>query len=368
MAVKEYPFYLKATVILFGLVLLVYVLLALGDILVPFCFAILIAILLNPFCTWLQRRLPKVLAVIITLLTAIIVLGSIFYLVSIQVAQFGQAIPALKLKFDALIDGVENFILVHFGIATDKQLDFIKSALNSSEALVGRTIGTVLGTLSVIIIIPVYVFMMLFFKTLILNFLYEVFSEEQSQRVGEILSQTKSAIQSYIVGLLIEMIIVSTLNSTALLILGVKYAILLGFLGGMLNMLPYIGGIIAIALPVLIATVTKDGYSTQLGIIIAYLIIQFIDNNIIFPRFVSVKVQINALISIIVVLLGNALWGISGMFLSIPFIAVLKIIFDRIEDLKPWGRLFGNTVPVTHMGQVWGKNRMPRIRKLRENV
>jgi predicted PurR-regulated permease PerM len=368
MAVKEYPFYLKATVILFGLVLLVYVLLALGDILVPFCFAILIAILLNPFCTWLQRRLPKVLAVIITLLTAIIVLGSIFYLVSIQVAQFGQAIPALKLKFDALIDGVENFILIHFGIATDKQLDFIKSALNSSEALVGRTIGTVLGTLSVIIIIPVYVFMMLFFKTLILNFLYEVFSEEQSQRVGEILSQTKSAIQSYIVGLLIEMIIVSTLNSTALLILGVKYAILLGFLGGMLNMLPYIGGIIAIALPVLIATVTKDGYSTQLGIIVAYLIIQFIDNNIIFPRFVSVKVQINALISIIVVLLGNALWGISGMFLSIPFIAVLKIIFDRIEDLQPWGRLFGNTVPVTHMGQVWGKNRTPRIRKLRENV
>ncbi len=359
MPVKEYPFYLKATVVLFGLVLLTNILLALGNILVPFCFAILIAILLNPLCTYLQRRLPKALAVILTLLTAIIILGAIIYLLTIQVAQFGQELPALKLRFESLIDGLENYILAHFGVATDKQVAYIKELLNSSQALVGRTLGTVLGTLTVIFIIPVYVFMMLFYKPLILNFLYEVFKEEHSARVGEILLQTKSAIQSYIVGLLIEMLIVSSLNSTALLILGVKYAILLGFIGGMLNMLPYIGGIIAITLPVLIATVTKDGYSTQLGIVIAYMIIQFIDNNIIFPRFVSIKVQINALISVIVVLLGNALWGISGMFLSIPFIAVLKIIFDRIDDLKPWGKLFGHTVPVKHMGQVWGKRKRP---------
>lgn len=363
MAVKEYPFFLKATVILFGLFLLSYILLTLGGILVPFSFAILIAILLNPLCSWLQLRLPKIPAVIITLLTAIVILGSIIFFLATQVSQFGQEIPALKLKFEAMIDGVENYILLHFGVATQRQVAFIKAALNSSQALVGQTLGTVLGTLSLIFIIPVYVFMMLFYKTLILNFLYEVFSEEHSQRVGEILRETKSAIQSYIVGLLIEMLMVSALNSVALLILGVKYAILLGFVGGMLNMLPYIGGIIAIALPVLIATVTKDGYSTQLGIIIAYMIIQFIDNNIIFPRFVSIKVRINALVSVIVILLGNALWGISGMFLSIPFVAVLKIIFDRVDGLKPWGKLFGDTVPTRHMGQVWSRRKKPEVKK-----
>ena len=105
------------------------------------------------------------------------------------------------------------------------------------------------------------------------------------------------------------------------------------------------------ALPVLIATVTRDGYSTQLGIIASYLVIQFIDNNIIFPRFVSVKVQINALISIVIVLLGNALWGISGMFLSVPVVAVLKIIFDRIDGLRPWGKLLGDNVPTRYLGQ-----------------
>jgi predicted PurR-regulated permease PerM len=235
--------------------------------------------------------------------------------------------------------------------------------MDSSQALLGRTLNTVLGTLSIIFLIPVYVFMMLYYKELILNFLYEVFAEEHSQRVGEILKETKNAIQSYVVGLLIEMLFVAVLNSTALIILGVKYGILLGVIGAILNMLPYIGGIIAIGLPVLMATVTKDGYSTQLEIIVAYILIQFIDNNIIFPRFVSLKVKINALVSIIVVLMGNALWGVSGMFLSIPFVAVLKIIFDRVDDLKPWGKLLGDTVPVKDMAKVLGRRKAREIQK-----
>ncbi|MEO8820179.1 MAG: AI-2E family transporter, partial [Ginsengibacter sp.] len=163
------------------------------------------------------------------------------------------------------------------------------------------------------------------------------------------------AIQSYMVGLLIEAIIIAILNSAALFILGVQYALLLGIIGALLNVLPYIGGIIAIILPILIATVTKDGYSAQIGIIIAYSIIQFIDNHILVPRIVSSQVKINALVTLIIVLLGGSIWGISGMFLSVPFIAVLKIIFDRVDGLKPWGKLLGSEVPVLHKGQIWGK-------------
>ena len=108
-------------------------------------------------------------------------------------------------------------------------------------------------------------------------------------------------------------------------------------------MIPYVGGLIAIALPVLISMVTKDplNYTTPLVIIAAYIVIQFIDNNIIVPRVVSSKVEVNAFVSIVIVLLGGALWGISGMFLSIPFVAILKIIFDRVNELKPWGMLLG---------------------------
>ena len=138
--------------------------------------------------------------------------------------------------------------------------------------------------------------------------------------------------------------------------------ILLGVLGAILNMLPFIGGILAVILPILIATVTKDGFHTQLLVIIAYIVIQFTDNHFLVPYIVSSKVKINALISIIVVLLGGAVWGISGMFLSIPFIGVLKIIFDRIPELKPWGKLLGDDIPIFHKGQLRLKIRGPRAR------
>ena len=175
--------------------------------------------------------------------------------------------------------------------------------------------------------------------------------------MAAILNQTKKAIQSYIFGLLIEALIVAVLNCTALYILGVKYALLLGIIGALLNMVPFIGGIVAIILPLLIATVTKDGYSTQIGIIVAYSIIQFIDNNILVPRIVSSKVQINALVSIVAVLLIGALWGVAGMFLSIPMVAVLKIVFDRIDDLKPWGKLLGDELPTHTILSVWKRRR-----------
>lgn len=354
MAEKQYPFYLKATVILFGIILLVYVLFNLQDIIIPLAFAGVLAILLNPLYNWLQRKkIPKTLSIFITLLATLIVFGGIMYFLSTQIAKFSDTLPLLKEKMAAIAVQLEEWTQANLGITVQKQIELVNEALNNSKALVGSTLSTALGTLSMILLMPVYIFLLLFYKPLILNFLFEVFAEENSKQVSEILNETKSAIQSYMVGLLLEALIVAVLNSTALLILGVKYAILLGVIGAILNLIPYIGGVIAIALPVLIATVTKDGYNTQLGILVAYLIIQFIDNNILVPRIVSSKVQINALISIVAVLLGASLWGVPGMFLSIPFVGILKIICDRIPDLKPWGKLLGDTVPTRHKGEIW---------------
>jgi predicted PurR-regulated permease PerM len=291
------------------------------------------------------------------MLIAFAVFAAILYFLSSQIAGFGENIPALKTKFADLLHQLQQWVQVKYGIALNKQVQLLNDALNSGKALLGQTAGAALGTLAIFLLLPVYVFLLLFYKALILNFLYEVFAEENTRQVGEVLNQTKTAIQSYMVGLLLEALIVAALNSTALMILGIDYAILLGVIGAILNMIPYIGGLIAIALPVLMATVTKDGFSSQLGIIGAYMLIQFIDNNILVPRIVSSKVQINALFSILVVLLGGALWGISGMFLSIPTVAIVKIIFDRIDDLKPWGKLLGDEVPTRHKGQIWLRRR-----------
>jgi predicted PurR-regulated permease PerM len=351
---KQYPFYFKSTVILFGLILFCYALFCLKEIVAPIAFSLIIAILLNPLVNKMQRKgINKILAISLALLLAFIVVGGILFFISSQIMNFGDNLPELKLKFNEHLSQLQHWVSVNFKYSIQKQQKAIDELLNSSRSLLGGAVGGALGTLGLIFLVPMYVFLLLFYKTLILNFFHEIFAEENTLKVSEVLIETKSAIQSYMVGLLMEALVVAVMNSVALMILGVEYAILLGVIGAILNMLPYIGGIIAIALPVIIASVTNDGFGIQLGIIGAYSLIQIIDNNFLVPFLVSSRVKINAFFSVVVVLLGGALWGVAGMFLSIPFVAILKIIFDRLPEMKPWGKLLGDEVPTRHKGEIW---------------
>jgi predicted PurR-regulated permease PerM len=361
---KKYPFYIKFTVILFGLVLFAISISAIKNILIPLSFGLLLAILLNPLVDRFQKwKLPKILAIIIVLLIAMAVLAAIGYLLSTQIAKFSDQLPLLQKRFFELLEKLQVAIAHRFNLDLQKQNQWINEAKNGIKPNIGQAVGTLAGSVEMLILIPLYTFLFLYYKPLILNFLYEVFAEENSKEVSVVLNRTKGAIQSYMLGLLLEALIVATLNSIALMILGVEYAILLGVLGAILNIIPFIGGIIAVFLPLAIATITKDGFGTQIGIIIAYMIIQFIDNHFLMPYIVSSKVKVNALISIVIVLLGGAAWGIPGMFLSIPFIGILKIIFDRIPDLKPWGKLLGYEVPTRQKGEIFSIIKKKRISK-----
>jgi len=351
-----YPFYIKAPLVVIGVYLFFLIASLLQEIIVPFAFAGLISILLNPVYTFFEKRnFNKILAIALTILLAVLVLAGVIFFLSSQIVQFGKMLPQLQAKFLSLTHDLQGWLTERFDITTEKQTSMVKDAMNNSKAYIGKTLNTVFGMLSFFVLIPLYVFLLLFYKPLILNFVFEVFEEDHSEQVQEILQETKGAVQSYIVGLMIEMSIIAVLNSTALLILGVRYAILLGVIGAILNLIPYIGGVIAIALPVLMSIITEENMTTPLMIVGAYVVIQFVDNNVIVPRIVSSKVSVNALISILVVLLGGNLWGVSGMFLSIPFVAVLKIIFDRIDGLKPWGKLLGEKMPENSPDKVVNK-------------
>jgi predicted PurR-regulated permease PerM len=344
--IKKYPFYMKVTIVLFGMVLFFFMLFILRDILVPLAFALLLAILLNPMMVFLEKRdFPKVLAIAISLLISIIVIVGIAYFLIVEVQSFSSDLPVLKQKLAAILGNLEHAARYDFGVNAKKQQEYINEAENSLRPVIASAMGSVMGTIAIVILLPVYTFLLLFYKKHILQFLYEIFDDADEKAVSVVLRETKGAIQSYTVGLLLEALIVAMLNTIALFILGVKYAVLLGVLGALLNVLPFIGGVLASLLPITIATITKDGFQTQIWVIIAYAVIQFVDNHFLVPYIVASKVKINALVSIIIVLMGGTLWGISGMFLSIPFLGVLKIIFDRLPDMKPWGMLIGIDVP-----------------------
>jgi len=339
----KYPFFIRATVILFGLVLVSFALANLRGILIPFSFAVFLAVLLNPLMERLLRwRLPKVAAIAVSLIVAILLIGGIWYFLANQIVQFTDQLPLLEKKGSELFARAQNYLTQHWNIPVAKTNDYLGQAKAAIKPLLGQLLGSMAGTMGSVFLLPIYTFLLLYYKNLILNFLYEIFAEQNAEEVSAVLRQVRGAIQSYMYGLLIEAAIVATLNTIALLILGVQYAVLMGVLGALLNVLPFFGGILAAALPMMVATITKEGYDTQIGIAIAYIIIQFTDNHFLIPYIVSAKVRINALLSVVAVLLGGAVWGLAGMFLSIPFIGVLKIIFDRIPEMRPWGRLLGD--------------------------
>jgi len=184
----------------------------------------------------------------------------------------------------------------------------------------------------------------LYYRDMIKKFFAGLFKDEHEAKVMEVLRESRSIVQGYMIGLIIEMGIVAAINSVGFIILGIRYAIFLGLLAAILNMIPYIGMLIASVFCMLITLTNSTEIADILGVLGILIVVQFIDNNIIMPIVVSSKVKINALITILGVLVGGALAGVSGMFLSIPAIAILKVIFDRVDDLKPWGMLLGDEI------------------------
>ena len=319
------------------------------DIVVPLVFATIIAILLNPIVNFLcNKKVNRVIAIILVLIVALTLITLLIYFIISQVSLFSEAMPQFKQKFSVLFNDIINWISQTFNISKAKiQAWIVKTkseGLSNSSVMIGKTLGTISGVLVLFLLLPVYIFMILFYKPLLLEFIALLFHRDKHKVVTEVLTETKTLIQSYLIGLLLEATLVATLNSVGLLIIGLDYAILIGIIGALLNIIPYIGGLIAISIPMLLALATKSPVDA-LWVFIVYIVVQFIDNNFFVPKIVASKVKVNALISIVVVLIGGALWGVAGMFLAIPITAIFKVVFDRIDPLKPFGFLIGDNQP-----------------------
>lgn len=268
----------------------------------------------------------------------------IVYIVGTQIGGLTSDWPLLKNQINDSAKDVQHWIQATFHVDAQKQMDYIDNTTNkimaSGTAVLGTTFGAVGSLFLFYSFIIVFTFFILFYRKLLLSFLLGAFKGDNDIVVFDIVENVQSIIRQYIIGLLIEMVIVSTVACLVFWIIGIKYALLLGILTGLFNIIPYIGIFSAAALSTLITFAT--GAVTKALLVLGCVIgIHALDANLLLPMIVGSKVRLNALITFLGIILGEMLWGLSGMFLSIPTIAILKIIFDRIESLKPWGFLLG---------------------------
>ncbi len=344
------PFYAKMTIYFVGLIALCAILYITQAIIVPLVFAIIIAIVLSPVVDFLVRmRMNRLLAIIITIVLTLLLISGLITVIYTQVSLLTESWPQLIANITAMLNQTIHEGAAYFKVNPEKVYVWIaetqKELININGSVLGQTLMTVGSALAMFFLIPVYIFLFLLYQPIILEFIHQVAGDDSKLQIKGVVSQTKTVVQHYLVGLLMEAGIIAVLDITALLLLGIPYAILLGILAALLNMIPYLGGIVGVGLPMAIALATMPTAWYAVYVMIAFYVIQLIDNNYVVPKIVASKVKINALFSIIVVLAGNALWGVSGMFLSLPLLAIIKVTCDNFEHLKPWGFLLGDTLP-----------------------
>jgi predicted PurR-regulated permease PerM len=339
------------------------------EILVPFAFAILLAVLLLPLVSFLERRkISRVLSIAIALFVAIVFLGIIIYFLSTQIAIFVDDIPSIKKHLNDHWITVQKWIKAKLNISLREQNEYFNDAAENITGTKGEYISdtffSITEALMLIILLPIYTFLILYYRDLIRSFLYAVFRKEYSEKVTTVITQSKLMINSYMTGLLIEMGIVAVCNSIGLLMLGIKYALFFGVMAAVLNIIPYIGMFTATLFTVLVTLTTSDNTSDIIWVIVVMYGIHMLDVNILMPKIISSRLRINALISILGVIIGGALTGISGLFLSVPAVAMVKIICDQIEGMEPWGMLMGDDITYAKRGRLYERIKALRNRKI----
>lgn len=342
------PFYTKLAMVLVSLISLGFIFVLGKEILSPLLYSFLFAILLVPLASGIERKLkfPRSAAAGISVILLLLFIFTILFFVGSQISNLADDWPTFRQEFSITLDNFHTWITQKFHVDTARQLIYVHSAtdklLSSSTTIIGKTVLSLSSVLLFMVFVLIYTFFLLFYRRHIIKFLIAVFHEENAATVYEISSQVQYIIRKYILGLLLEMAIVTGVCCIAFSIIGIRYAILLGFITGIFNIIPYIGIFTSLVLTTLI-TIGTAASTTTLVLVIATIVgMHLVDSNVLLPMIVGSKVKINALITLIGVIVGEMFWGISGMFLSIPVIAICKIIFDRIEGLKPWGLLLGD--------------------------
>lgn len=343
---KEYPLYFKATMYLFLMIMIVFILYIGSSFLIPVSLGILLTFLLMPVSRWLEtKKIPKTLAIILSIILMIIVISGMIFFFSNQIMSFADDMPLLKEKFGEKFSLIQSFVFENFKVSEQKQLEWLReqivNILQSSGDNLGNIFSATGNFLAAATLIPIYIFFFTFYRHKFMDFMKYVTPADKHDWLVNVVHRTSKVSQKYLVGLLIDISILSVLNSVGFLLLGINHALLLGVIAGLLNIIPYIGVLIGSIFPIFMALITKDSIWIAVGALGVCVFVQFLDNNFITPKVVGSAVSINPLATMIALLIGGTLWGVAGMMLFIPYLGMLKVIFDNVEQLRPFGFLIG---------------------------
>ena len=340
------PAYLKVLAILLLIIVVVFILTIGRSLLIPLFLGGYIAMLMIPFCNWMEsKRVPRILSGIISLLSAIIGILGLILLVILQVRNFAR-------DFDDVSDRLNNYLSdldklagdllgADLGIKDGIDKSQIFNLLESNSDTVSNFLLNTIGSLAGVVLVPVFIFFMLIYRDHLSEFIARLFREHNDEEVKEKIRSLRKVVQYYILGVFKVMGILAVMNTAVLYVIGVKHALFFGIFAALLNIIPYLGPFLGAILPFIFAFLTMDGLFYPIMVVVSFTVIQLIESNFLTPKIVGSNVNLNALITFVGLLVGGAIWGVVGMILIIPTLAIMKRIFDLQESTKPFSFLFG---------------------------
>jgi predicted PurR-regulated permease PerM len=315
------------------------------DLFVPLAFALLISFVLYPSCAWMERRgLGRATAIAINISLLTLLAFGVMALLTKQFIDFVKEWPTLQARLEDSFQQLAEW-LVSAGVSTEQQQVLLNQAGNQTAgnimSLLNRTISFSMFSAVLLLLIPVYAVLILYYRHLWVEVLFRLASKEGRDEVKIILSLTIKTYYNFITGMGIVYLAVGILNSAGLLLLGVPHAILFGFIASVLTFIPYVGILVGSLLPITVAWATYDSAWYPLGVVGIFMFVQYLEANLIFPFAVSSRLNVNTLTMLIAIFAGGILWGVAGMILFVPFVGILKLVADHNPKLKTLAMALG---------------------------
>ena len=311
--------------------------------LVPLCFGGLLAMLFLPLSRWFEnKKIAKGLSILLCIIIFLGLITGIIWLISWQIGDLASESTDIENKVRKMISQAKEYIGTHFGISKKQQEKIITEQEEQNGSLLSNLGSSLTGFVVDFILVLVYIFLFMFYRSRIKRFILQLISSQQKKNTETIIHDIQGVSQQYITGLGMMIACLWVMYSIGFSIVGVKYAVLFAIICGLLEIIPFVGNLTGTLLAILMVVVQGGGTGMVLGVVITYLIVQFLQTYLLEPLVVGAEVNINPLFTIIILVLGELVWGIPGMVLAIPLLGIVKIICDHIPSLKPYGYLIGS--------------------------
>ena len=316
----------------------------------PLALGVLFGYLLYPLANFLEkRRLPRILAILICILLLLTVITFTVLFVYRKLGAFVGDFPTFRAKAINRVDELDNTLSDLFGIANIQLSDFLRSRVtgmfDAGSNVFNKAFTATTGTLFRLGILPVFIFMFLYYRTKFAWFIMKIVPREKQLLTLHVLREVSNVASRYMGGIFTVVFVLCILNSFGLYLAGIKYAITLGVIAAIFNFIPYFGTIIGYSIPFVFALLTGDSPHPAFKVLLVFLVVQFTENNILTPNIVGNYVKINPFMIILGVIAGGMVWGIPGMFVVIPFLAILRIISEHILMYTCWGQAGRDGMP-----------------------